>query len=102
MEIKMHFQRIGFTVVAEPDSDAPQHRLNFRAYKTVNAPADSDLVPVYLHGSISSDHRSNWHFDEQDNRMIHFSSVDESDQISILFRRMYELAEELIPEWKGK
>jgi hypothetical protein len=54
---------------------------------------------VYLHGSIKWDGCSDWHFDEQDDCMLHFCSVEQAKDIGNLFERMYEYAKNHIPKW---
>ncbi len=49
----------------------------------------------YLHGDVKWDGCSNWHFDIQDGCMIHFCSVEETQEISRLFEKMYEIAKEV-------
>ena len=56
---------------------------------------------VYLHGSIKFDGCSDWHFDEQDDVMLHFCSKGTAEDIGALFGYMYEMAKKLIPKWVG-
>ena len=51
----------------------------------------------FLHGSIKWDGCSNWHFDIQDDCMIHFCSAQDAAAIGVLFAELYRIADELIP-----
>ncbi len=52
----------------------------------------------FLHGHIKWDGCSNWHFNEQDQVMLHFCDVEQASNIGVLFRRMYEWAATEMPE----
>jgi hypothetical protein len=51
----------------------------------------------FLHGSIKWDGCSNWHFDIQDDCMIHFCSAQDAAAIGVLLNELYRIADELIP-----
>ena len=53
----------------------------------------------FLHGSIKWDKCSNWHFDIQDDSMIHFCDPEQGEDIGKLFRALYSIAAELIPTY---
>jgi len=60
-----------------------------------------DEPDVYLHGFIKWDTCSNWHFDEQDDCMLHFCGMGGVDELHRLFGRMYEIAKLRIHSFIG-
>jgi hypothetical protein len=58
---------------------------------------DLSKAERFLHGSIKWDGCSNWHFDIQDDCMIHFCSAQDAAAIGVLFAELYRIAGELIP-----
>lgn len=104
---------IGHTAVAVPCPGSEDHVVDVRIFTIVstsppaefakdglNFPStpDIDSADVYLSGSIKWDGCSNWHFDAQDDAMLHFCSRKEAGDIGELLRRLYDLAAEIIPE----
>lgn len=59
----------------------------------------ADLVEaqVFLQGAIKWDGCSNWHFDEQDNCMLHFCGARQASGIGRLMERMYDIAAARMP-----
>jgi len=108
-----HLVGVNFTVVAKPSS----HHCDFDVYEIASREPtitwslpdkcspefteDLSKAEKFLHGFIKWDGCSNWHFDIQDGCMIHFCSADESQAIGNLFRELYLIADELIPNWNN-
>lgn len=62
---------------------------------------NDDEPDRYLHGSIRWDACSNWHFDEQDDCMLHFCGMEGINELQRLFGRMYEITKSHIPSFIG-
>lgn len=54
---------------------------------------------VFLSGSIKWDGCSNWHFDDQDNCMLHFCGVKDASSIGRLMERMYDITAAEMPSF---
>lgn len=55
----------------------------------------------YLHGHIKWDACSDWHFDAQDEAMLHFCGEDYIEYLSQLLLRLHAWAAELMPQHAG-
>jgi len=75
-----------FTIACKPF----EHYCEFEAFEILSSER-------FLHGSIKWDGCSNWHFDIQDDCMIHFCSAQDAAAIGVLFSELYRIADELIP-----
>ena len=59
---------------------------------------DAALSEPYLHGFVKWDGCSDWHFDAQDELMLHFCGKRQAMRLGTLMERLYDLAAELMPE----
>ena len=112
-DIIIHLTNIPFTVVATPYDSYCE----FNVYEIIarepkllwNLPSGHSPDPTehlaeaqkFLHGYVKWDGCSNWHFDIQDDCMIHFCSSEQAEDIGVLFRELYLLAAKFIPMWSG-
>ena len=115
----VHFDDLGFTVawelsgehwceftvykIACPYTEGQQERAwNRKDYNSTPDCVDSiELAQPFVHGHVKWDGCSNWHFDEQENIMLHFCSKAETGNVGRLLERLYELAAKVIPAWDG-
>ena len=115
MRIRHHVD-IGFTVVVSEASDYATH---FDIYEIILALPDrtpnwqrkgsNSFDPCdkiedskrYLHGHIKWDGCSNWCFDDQDERMLHFCDLKDMQAISKVMERCWAWASELCPNFDG-
>ena len=99
MRFEKVFEDLGFIVVAKHNQqtgagdDLP---VDFVVYEVVTW--GSAFTRPWLHGSIKWDGCSNWHFDAQDDLMIHFCGPSDTAKLSKLFERLYQMAAEIMPE----
>lgn len=101
---------IGYFVVARGDA----YDTEFEVYRIIgtdaegqifyekkNAVSSSETVEtrgeaqVYLHGNVKWDGCSNFHFDEQDEVMLHFCGRRDATDVGVLLGRLYDEAERL-------
>lgn len=72
-----------------------------RGYQRANSHRSPDPVEhlaqaeVFLHGGVKWDGCSDWHFDEQEDSMLHFCGKEEAGAIGTLLCRLYDWAREL-------
>ncbi len=111
-----HFEYLGFSVIAEPNS----HKVDYKVYKIGGKNHDDQLIwckdtdhgcngycdkleeaDLYLHGYVKWDGCSNWHFDEQDDVMLHFCEREQMENIGKILTKCYDLTEGLIGSWDG-
>ncbi len=111
---------LNFTIVAKPDT----HHVDYAIYQiagidvtVVNGKLQNGEVSyeskdnnnehtysteaarVFLHGSVKWDGCSNWHFDEQDECMIHGCSRSDLSRIGKVMALCWDLTEQLCPNW---
>jgi hypothetical protein len=104
---------IGFTVIATPYS----HCADYVIYDIVGF--DQDDKPLYLneddpyrdptddlskadvfaHGHVKWDGCSNWHFDRQDEVMIHGCGRSDLSRIGDVLARCWDMTESLVESW---
>ena len=84
-----------FTIACKPF----EHYCEFEVFEILSSEPTDDLSKAerFLHGSINWAGCSNWHFDIQDDCMIHFCSAQDAASIGVLFAELYSIADELIP-----
>jgi len=109
--IVRHLTGIDFTVVAKPSeyhcdfevfeilSREPTLLWQLPSGRSPDPTADMVEAARFLYGSVKWDGCSNWHFDIQDDCMIHFCSSEQAEAIGALFRELYLMAAEMIPTW---
>jgi hypothetical protein len=74
-------------------------------YERKGATSSGDWVDTieeagkFLHCSIKWDGCSDWHFDEQDDCMIHFCGKNHMKEMHKLMDMLYDLAEELMADY---
>jgi hypothetical protein len=118
MKIIKNFEAINFTVVAT----VHEYRVDYVAYDICSYtadPSDPAAQPLYdrkgsisfdpvedleqakqfVHGEVKWDGCSNWHFDEQDELMIHGCGRDDIARIGLLLGQCWDWAKELLPTW---
>jgi hypothetical protein len=115
-KIIYNFEDIGFSVIAEPDS----HKVDYKVYQISGKNNEDQLIwckdndhgcsgfcenldeaDLFLHGYVKWDGCSNWHFDEQDDVMIHFCERDQMENIGKILTKCYDLTKNLIGSWDG-
>lgn len=65
-------------------------------------PAESGIpqpAMLFLTGQVLTTGRSEWSFYENE-EWVRFGSLHETQQLAELFRRLYHLAAELLPQWR--
>ncbi len=114
MSVIKHFEKLGFTVVAEPQDmsvyytiydhegkDLEGNFLYHEAGATCNpSPVDNlDEAEPYLHGIVKWDGCSDWHFDEQDRVMLHGCSREDVVRFGMIIGECWDWTAELCPNW---
>ncbi len=122
-EKTVHLLNLGFTVRARAD----RYRADFQIYDIVALPhtdksgiehgpgwtragateildwvSDLDEARVFAHGRVKWDGCSDWHFDEQEQCMLHGCSRRDIQRIGDVLGKCWDLASELIPSWHGR
>lgn len=115
-----HMEDLDFTIMAQ----VRDHRVDFCVYdiagrvegevkgvfdvpEWTKAGADvildttSDIseAACYLHGHVKWDGCSNWHFDEQDNCMLHACERSGLQRLGEVMARCWDWTAELLPNW---
>lgn len=108
-----HCKELDFTVVATPD----EYIVKFVVYEITGWGKNLDtglwdvpnwgsdfsstleFVEPYLHGSVKWDGCSNWHFDEQDQVMLHGCSRRGITRYGEVLGLCWDWAAELCPKW---
>lgn len=73
-----------------------------RGYERAGGHSNADLVPtfegahVYAHGTVKWDRCSNWHFDEQDECMLHFCDREGMAAVGEMLARCHDAAGEIL------
>jgi hypothetical protein len=118
----MHSRDLGFTIVAV----AHRHRVDFTIYDVegwaegetkgeydrpvwhrAGAHSHPDAVDTleeaepYLHGEVTWDGCSNWHFDEQDRVMLHGCCKADVQRFGDVMALCWDLAAEMCPAWNA-
>lgn len=107
------FEDIDYAVVAEPQS----HHVDYRIYRVKGIAdgigpiyesaedqlraetEDIEKAYVYAHGYVKWDGCSNWHFDQQDDVMLHFCERDQLLNLGVVLQRCWDMTEGLIDSW---
>jgi hypothetical protein len=109
----VHLEQVNFTVVVKTFD----HKCDFEVFEIFSREPLLWSLPTgirpdptcelteaerFLHGSIKWDGCSDWHFDIQDDCMMHFCDVQEAESLGQLLRLLYEIAADSIPCWDSK
>lgn len=114
-ELAGSFDWPDFVIIATTSN---AHVVDFKAYEVIGTEGDDgplifetpgsqtpfpgttklEEAAVYVHGDVKWDGCSNWHFDHQDEVMLHFCDKDSAVKIGALLGRMYDIAKELMPD----
>lgn len=112
-----YFAAIKYDTTKQTDDSERVVYVEFKAYKVIGwdtktgaavfekaddpccGPTESPCeAEVFLSGSVKWDGCSNWRFDSQDDVMIHFCSVGQAENVGKLFRWLYEIAADIMPD----
>jgi hypothetical protein len=108
------FDDLGFTVIAKPSSYKVNYKIydvvgtdvdNKYLYERVGAEASMDTVEdlteaqIFAHGSVKWDGCSDWHFDIQDDCMIHSCSRHGLERIGLILAACWDWTAELCEKW---
>jgi hypothetical protein len=118
MEAEMivrHFDKLGFTAKAYPESYYVKFELfeiagtiqdgpmtGTRIYAPMNDYPTLGNAPVYAHGSVKWDGCSDWYFDEQNRCCLHGCSRENLTNLGDALAACWDWAGELIESWDGE